>query len=203
MFDRVVNVTSNITVPFGLRGTITGIMGGNYKLQSLSAIVTSISFYYAISDVKTLYEVVFDEEFLGGMSLRCSGNRAYKLPASCLLNLSYGKRSLYQLTTQYSQQQEQSYSSIAATPPLHSRDNPVNYSYYVGQPYQTSSTKEMAYGSRSMEYVTENSISNKHSNKKTPKTSETFRIAKRKDRSVEYPSRDEKNHIIQGTSNHY
>lgn len=175
VFDRVVNVTSNITVPFGLRGTITGIMG----------------------DVKTLYEVVFDEEFLGGMLLRCSGNRAYKLPASCLLNLSYGKRSLYQLTTQYSQQQEQSYSSIAATPPLHGRDNPVNYSYYVGQPYQTSSTKEMAYGSRSMEYVTENSISNKHNNKKTPKTSETFRIAKRKDRSVEDPPRDEKNHIIQ------
>ena len=43
-------------------------------------------------DNKTLYEIVFDEEFLGGLSLRCSSNRAYRLPPSCLLNLSYGKR---------------------------------------------------------------------------------------------------------------
>ena len=38
------------------------------------------------------YEVLFDEEFLGGLSLRCSPNRAYCLPPSCVLNLSYGAR---------------------------------------------------------------------------------------------------------------
>ena len=40
----------------------------------------------------TLYEIVFDEEFLGGLTLRCTPNKAYRLPASCLLNLSYGVR---------------------------------------------------------------------------------------------------------------
>lgn len=29
LFDRVVNVASNGVVPFGLRGTVTGISGGN------------------------------------------------------------------------------------------------------------------------------------------------------------------------------
>ena len=38
------------------------------------------------------YEILFDEEFLGALTLRSSPNRAYPLPASCLLNLSYGKR---------------------------------------------------------------------------------------------------------------
>lgn len=28
LFDRVVNVSTNNAVPFGLRGTVTGIMGG-------------------------------------------------------------------------------------------------------------------------------------------------------------------------------
>ena len=39
-----------------------------------------------------LYEILFDEEFLGGLTLRCSQNRAYRLPPSCLVNISYGKR---------------------------------------------------------------------------------------------------------------
>ena len=40
----------------------------------------------------TLYEIVFDEEFLGGLTLRCTPNKAYHLPSSCLLNLSYSVR---------------------------------------------------------------------------------------------------------------
>ena len=40
----------------------------------------------------TIYEVLFDEEFLGGLTLRCTPNRAYCLPPSCLLNLSHGVR---------------------------------------------------------------------------------------------------------------
>ncbi len=40
----------------------------------------------------TLYEVLFDEDFLGGLKLRCSSNRAYRLPASCLLSISHGRR---------------------------------------------------------------------------------------------------------------
>ena len=38
-------------------------------------------------------QIVLDEEFLGRISLRCcSPNRAYHLPSSCLINLTYGKR---------------------------------------------------------------------------------------------------------------
>lgn len=37
-----------------------------------------------------MYEVLFDEEFLGGLTLRCSPNRAYRLPGACLLNITYG-----------------------------------------------------------------------------------------------------------------
>ena len=40
----------------------------------------------------TLHEVLFDEDFLGGLKLRCSSNRAYRLPASCLLSISHGRR---------------------------------------------------------------------------------------------------------------
>ncbi len=40
----------------------------------------------------TMFEIVFDNEFLGGTPLRCHGNRGYKVPAFSLLNLSYGKR---------------------------------------------------------------------------------------------------------------
>lgn len=73
LFDRVINVSTTNAVPFGLRGTITGILSND-------------------SDSSSLYEIAFDEEFLGGVSLRCSSNRAYRLPPSCLLNISYGQR---------------------------------------------------------------------------------------------------------------
>ena len=43
-------------------------------------------------DVGAVYEIVFDEEFLGGLTLRCSPNRAYCLPPSFLLNISHGVR---------------------------------------------------------------------------------------------------------------
>ena len=35
VFDRVVNVAGNGTVPFGYRGTITGIMFSEYNISSL------------------------------------------------------------------------------------------------------------------------------------------------------------------------
>ena len=72
----------------------------------------------------TLYEIIFDEEFLGGMSLRCEGNRGYRLPASCLLNLSYGKRWDLSSTHPYGKQQRtkqqtqhKSYSQATTTQP--------------------------------------------------------------------------------------
>ena len=53
--------------------------------------------YLAIADQSEasnnlVYEILFDEEFLGGLTIRSSPNRAYRLPCSSLLNLSFGKR---------------------------------------------------------------------------------------------------------------
>ncbi|XP_008065493.1 5'-3' exoribonuclease 1 [Carlito syrichta] len=74
LFDRVVNVRENFSVPVGLRGTIIGIKGANRE-----------------ADV--LFEVLFDEEFSGGLTIRCSPGRGYRLPTSALVNLSHGSRS--------------------------------------------------------------------------------------------------------------
>ena len=35
LFDRVVNVSTNNAVPFGLRGTVSGILGGKFPLLLL------------------------------------------------------------------------------------------------------------------------------------------------------------------------
>ncbi|XP_053528818.1 5'-3' exoribonuclease 1 isoform X1 [Artibeus jamaicensis] len=75
LFDRVVNVRENFSVPVGLRGTIIGIKGANRE-----------------ADV--LFEVLFDEEFPGGLTIRCSPGRGYRLPTSALVNLSHGSRSV-------------------------------------------------------------------------------------------------------------
>lgn len=73
-----------------------------------------------------LYEILFDEEFLGGLTLRCSQNRAYRLPPSCLVNISYGRRLETEGSThkhtpgrsphQYQSPDYNSYASAAASP---------------------------------------------------------------------------------------
>uniref|UniRef100_A0A8C2DTV3 5'-3' exoribonuclease 1 n=1 Tax=Cyprinus carpio TaxID=7962 RepID=A0A8C2DTV3_CYPCA len=73
LFDRVVNVRESFSVPLGLRGTIIGIKG-------------------AEREAEVLYEVLFDEEFAGGLTVRCSPGRGYRLPPSALINLSHGNR---------------------------------------------------------------------------------------------------------------
>ncbi|XP_076837756.1 5'-3' exoribonuclease 1 isoform X2 [Brachyhypopomus gauderio] len=73
LFDRVVNVRENFSVPLGLRGTIIGIKG-------------------AEREAEILYEVLFDEEFAGGLTIRCSAGRGYRLPPCALINLSHGGR---------------------------------------------------------------------------------------------------------------
>uniref|UniRef100_A0A8C5SCD5 5'-3' exoribonuclease 1 n=1 Tax=Laticauda laticaudata TaxID=8630 RepID=A0A8C5SCD5_LATLA len=62
LFDRVVNVRENFSVPLGLRGSIIGIKGASRE-----------------SDV--LYEVLFDEDFHGGLTIRFVAN-------NCLFFLS-------------------------------------------------------------------------------------------------------------------
>ncbi|XP_038574782.1 LOW QUALITY PROTEIN: 5'-3' exoribonuclease 1 [Micropterus salmoides] len=73
LFDRVVNIRESFTVPLGLRGTIIGIKG-------------------AEREAEVLYEVLFDEEFAGGLNIRCSSPRGYRLPPCALINFSHGAR---------------------------------------------------------------------------------------------------------------
>ncbi|XP_067851147.1 5'-3' exoribonuclease 1 isoform X3 [Heptranchias perlo] len=73
LFDRVVNVREDFSVPVGLRGTIIGMKGAERESDEF-------------------YEVLFDEEFPGGLIIRCSPGRGYRLPKCALINLSHGSR---------------------------------------------------------------------------------------------------------------
>ncbi|XP_057713871.1 5'-3' exoribonuclease 1 [Corythoichthys intestinalis] len=73
LFDRVINARESFTVPLGLRGTIIGIKG-------------------AEREDEVLYEVLFDEEFPGGLNIRCTSPRCYRVPSCALINLSHGTR---------------------------------------------------------------------------------------------------------------
>ncbi|XP_072220368.1 5'-3' exoribonuclease 1 [Leuresthes tenuis] len=73
LFDRVINIRESFTVPLGLRGTIIGIKG-------------------AEREAEVLYEVLFDDEFAGGLNIRCTSPRGYRLPPCALINLSHGAR---------------------------------------------------------------------------------------------------------------
>ena len=57
-------------MPLGLRGILTRIQKGSKPEDNL-------------------YDVVFDEEFTGGLSLNCSPGRGYRLPGSALLNIRF------------------------------------------------------------------------------------------------------------------
>ncbi|XP_054164926.1 5'-3' exoribonuclease 1-like [Oppia nitens] len=72
LFDRVVNIRSGISVPLGAKGTIVGkhIDDSN--------------------EVNTLFDIVFDEEFVGGVALRCTKGKGYKLSPANLINITYG-----------------------------------------------------------------------------------------------------------------
>ncbi|CAN9503342.1 unnamed protein product [Ophioblennius macclurei] len=79
LFDRVVNIRESFTVPLGLRGTIIGIKGADREAE-------------------VLYEVLFDEEFAGGLNIRCTSSRGYRLPPCALINISHGGRVNHKLT---------------------------------------------------------------------------------------------------------
>lgn len=51
MFDRVVNVRTGYSVPFGLQGTVVGIQKGE-------------------KDADAIHDIIFDEEFPGGIVIR-------------------------------------------------------------------------------------------------------------------------------------
>ena len=70
LYDRVVNIREGFSVPLGLRGTLIRVQKGAKQEDNL-------------------YDVLFDEPFAGGLALRCSPGRGYRLPGSALINLSF------------------------------------------------------------------------------------------------------------------
>ena len=46
----------------------------------------------AAEPADVLYEVLFDEPFEGGLALRCSAGRGYKMPPFSLMSISHGLR---------------------------------------------------------------------------------------------------------------
>ncbi|CAH1774576.1 unnamed protein product [Owenia fusiformis] len=80
VFDRVVNIRDGFSVPMGLRGTVVAIQSAE-KEQDI------------------IYEVVFDAPFMGGLTIRCSASKAYRMPGTSLINLSHGVRKEQGITT--------------------------------------------------------------------------------------------------------
>ncbi|KAF3858511.1 hypothetical protein F7725_011712 [Dissostichus mawsoni] len=73
LFDRIINTREGFSVPLGCRGTIIGIQG-------------------AEREAEVLYEVLFDDEFAGGLNIRTKSPRGYRLPPCALINLTHGMR---------------------------------------------------------------------------------------------------------------
>ncbi|PIO31000.1 hypothetical protein AB205_0165420, partial [Aquarana catesbeiana] len=124
LFDRVVNVRESFSVPVGLRGTVIGIKG-------------------AERDADVLLEVLFDEEFHGGLIIRCSQSKGYRMPTSALINLSHGIR-----TENGGQKQpsgKQQYQGNASSP--HKGYSPGNQKHKHKQDDEFSSVWHMLQGS--------------------------------------------------------
>ena len=64
---------SGFSVPLGLRGTVIGLIKGTRSEDSP-------------------VEVLFDQEFHGGLNIRCTTGKAYRVPRAALINISYGAR---------------------------------------------------------------------------------------------------------------
>ncbi|XP_070207130.1 5'-3' exoribonuclease 1-like isoform X3 [Littorina saxatilis] len=105
MLDRVVVVKMGYSVPFGLRGTVIGI-------------------HPAENPMDTMLDVIFDKEFVGGILLRCSTKRGYRVPPVSVLNLTHGE------TRKHGRQQKQK--QAAAPPPT----NPWQQKQTAGHGYQ-------------------------------------------------------------------
>ncbi|KAL3283158.1 hypothetical protein HHI36_006310 [Cryptolaemus montrouzieri] len=96
LFDRIINVRPNHTVPYGLKGTIIGIQKAAPEASN-----------------EHMYDVIFDTKFEGGFEINsCSTGRGYRLPLNAFINISHGIR-LYQpkseISTNPSQMQREEY----------------------------------------------------------------------------------------------
>lgn len=48
--------------------------------------------------MEIMYDVVFDQEFAGGLQMNCSPGRGYRVPKPALINISHGMRLVQQKT---------------------------------------------------------------------------------------------------------
>uniref|UniRef100_A0A0A9XX62 5'-3' exoribonuclease 1 n=1 Tax=Lygus hesperus TaxID=30085 RepID=A0A0A9XX62_LYGHE len=85
ILDRVVNVRESHTIPLGYRGTIIGIEKKEDELA-------------------TLYDILFDDEIVGGLLLFTDTRRCYRLTKQAFINISYGLSLQNGLSSQGSQQ---------------------------------------------------------------------------------------------------
>ncbi|XP_011256685.1 5'-3' exoribonuclease 1 isoform X2 [Camponotus floridanus] len=75
LFDRIRCVRNGFSVPLGVKGTIIGIRKAN-------------------NPADIMYDVLFDQPFIGGLTLSgCSASRGYRLAATDFVNISFGERS--------------------------------------------------------------------------------------------------------------
>ncbi|XP_076236219.1 5'-3' exoribonuclease pacman [Calliopsis andreniformis] len=74
LLDRICCTKDNFTVPLGYKGTVIGIQKAENMLD-------------------TMYDILFDKPFPGGLSLNtCSEFRGYRLSAIDFINISHGER---------------------------------------------------------------------------------------------------------------
>ncbi|XP_076630209.1 5'-3' exoribonuclease pacman [Colletes latitarsis] len=72
--DRVCCIRDNFMVPLGFKGTVIGI-------------------HKAENPLDTMYDILFDKQFPGGLSINgCTDLRAYRLSPIDLINISHGER---------------------------------------------------------------------------------------------------------------
>ena len=93
-------MSKNCAVPFGLRGTVIGISEGDCLIMMCNTInFLNRVLHLSVAgepDNSSVYEVLYDEEFPGGLSIRGSMSSAYYHPPSCLINLTYGTTRMQQ-----------------------------------------------------------------------------------------------------------
>ena len=89
LFDRVVNVKQNCAVPFGEKGTVIGIYLKT-DLKEYSGLEMTSSDLDNETLANTIIEVLFDNEFPGGYSVRSSACNVTRMMPSWMINITFG-----------------------------------------------------------------------------------------------------------------
>ncbi|XP_039278824.1 5'-3' exoribonuclease 1 [Nilaparvata lugens] len=180
MFDRVRNIRESYCVPLGMKGTIVGV-------------------HLAEKECDTSYDVMFDEEFPGGLSLNGSGKRCCRALKQSFINLSYGER-MTNAKQQPQQQQQanfrsQNQESSYATTGRNGRNSSAFVSCQDSKEYNKDETLIKALERKIIKFVPEKDPK-KSSNETPPQTTQKSnnpvklltRSPKDQSRNVDAPS---------------